>query len=147
MSELLPAARHDAQRQPAKQRWKTRVFVLLLSLGIVGVAVLIVPLLASDPEAPQLSWADKLTALGTVGAVVVTLGITLTTYLRERRERRAAASERLREQRMGQALQVHWWLEQCPEHVPVWQNDDYGATWRATRTLEGVRNELVTGVV
>lgn len=103
---------------------------------MLGALITFLPLFASDPGAPSISWADKLTAFGTVGAVVATLGITLTTHLRTSRERRIELAERTIERRMSQARQVHWWLEPCPEHVPVWDGDDYGAAWLSTRALE-----------
>ncbi|KJL28782.1 hypothetical protein RS83_02263 [Microbacterium oxydans] len=102
--------------------------MLLLSLAL--------PLLASEPDAPSLSWADKLTALGTVGAVLATLVITLTTYFRDRRSRREEARERAQLLLKQQALQVHWWLEPCPDHLLAWDDDEHLAALLLGRRLD-----------
>ncbi|WP_341946209.1 hypothetical protein [Microbacterium sp. LWH11-1.2] len=119
-----------------KKRVAARVGLTLLGLVLLWFALTLLPLLGSDPGAPQLSWADKLTALGTVGAVVATLAITLTTYFRDRKSRQTEARERAEFQLKQQALQVHWWLEPCPDHVPEWVGEDYGMGWLMSRSLD-----------
>lgn len=124
-------------------RSTTRIKALAryLLIGLCGVGALavgwyLVPLLGSDPDAPTLSWADKLTAVGTVGAVLATLVITLITYFRDRQARVAEARERADFLLKQQASQIHWWFEPCPEHAAPWDDGSFGKEWLLARDLE-----------
>ncbi len=66
--------------------------------------------------AETITWVDQLTALGTVGAVVVSLGIAAyggAVAARDKRSREAAERQ-LKERE--HAAQFHWWHELCSEH-------------------------------
>jgi len=119
-------------------RWKRVASKILVVTGValaVFISFLIAPALGSEPDAPSLSWADKLTAIGTVGAVAATLAITLITYFRDRGTRNRDQKDRADALLKQQALQVHWWLEPCTDHPPEWDGEDYGIRWLTSRTL------------
>lgn len=75
-----------------------------------------IPLFHSEKGATPPSWADKLTAIGTVSAVSLSLGLAVMGYVKERKGRIELQRRRDLEARRSQAEGVHWWIEPCPDH-------------------------------
>lgn len=63
-----------------------------------------------------ITWVDQLTALGTVGAVGVSLGIAVYGGVIAAREKRARVVDSRQREERAHASQFHWWHELCAEH-------------------------------
>lgn len=78
-------------------------------------------LLSSEQQA--VTWADELTAYGTVGAVVLSLLLAIYGIVATWSERRARVAADRSARERAQAEKVHWWHELCGEHAIPYKNE------------------------
>ncbi len=84
-------------------------------------------LAATASSAPVVTWADQLTAYGTVGAVLLSLGLAIYGAIAAWLEKRTRRKEAHEAAERAQAEHLHWWHELCSEH-PLPYEDDLSLT-------------------
>jgi len=70
-----------------------------------------------------VSWADQMTAYGTVGAVATSLCLSIYGAVIAWREKRRSASDASERAERSQAEKLHWWHELCSEHPIPWDGE------------------------
>ena len=70
-----------------------------------------------------VTWTDQLTAVGTVGAVVLSLAIAISGAIVTWREKRARREQSRIAAERAQAEQLHWRHELCSEHPLPYEDD------------------------
>lgn len=93
--------------------WASALLAILLVSAAVYVAVIV---------APTDLW-ESVTAIGTFGAVLLSFLFSVGALLNERERKREEARKQQTLLERGQAEQVWWWIEECPEHTSQFAND------------------------
>ncbi len=110
----------------------------LLSLLSVGLETS-----TSESPAREILWTDTLTAIGTVGAVVLSLVLAIVGWVTASVERGKRRAEAARAAARAQAEQGHWWLRDCDEHPSPWESEWVLSRAYATLGLERCWGDVV----